>query len=54
MSRCVGAFLRQCDNQTDAILCADCYAFIDKVLYPRTNKAAAETRPVYRKKAKAA
>jgi hypothetical protein len=54
MSRCVGAFLRHCDNQTDTILCADCYSFIDKVMHPARNKAAAETRPVYRKKAKAA
>lgn len=32
--KCVGAFLRPCTNLTDAILCGDCYAFIDKVMAP--------------------
>jgi hypothetical protein len=54
MSRCVGAFLRPCLNATDTILCAECYALVDKLLSPTRNRAAAETRPVYRKKAKAA
>ena len=54
MTRCVGAFKRPCLNATDTILCDQCYALIDKVMSPTRNRAAAETRPVYRKKAKAA
>ena len=51
VTKCVGAFLRPCDNQTDTVLCADCYAFVDRVLEAvrnPTRRSAAETRVVYR------
>ena len=31
-TRCVGAFLRPCDNQTAVILCADCYDLVERTL----------------------
>lgn len=30
--KCVGAFLRPCDNQTATILCADCYDLVDRTM----------------------
>lgn len=55
MTKCVGAFLRPCLNATDTILCADCYALVDRALNPtRRERSADATRTVYRKRAKAA
>ncbi len=45
---CVGAFRRHCDNTTSAILCAACYAFIDRVMSVR--QPGRPVRRVYRAK----
>lgn len=50
MTKCVGAFRRACDNQTDTILCRDCYDFIDHVQATMRGRSANETRTVYRRK----
>lgn len=55
MTRCVGAFrILDCPNDTDTILCEQCYGVVDAVMNRAQvavrTRAAAQTRRVYRRR----